>query len=347
VREQAASYDLRSMDRSGADQLPHFEGMYRMWRELLDHPDRQFWVDTAARVSLHYHDMLERNPFDLVPSGVTEDGIAAADQWDQVATLPAPGQGAPDTIQNDWPLARAVDAVFLADMLKDPTLEQSASASLAWVTGLNAGVPIARVAGASGVSPVESASFITGLDARFAQPTPEWEWARSRPFATILNGYWGGFFFDGSQLPAGTSITHDGTWLYAIAAYEDYLHPGARAPEPAPAADVEGARVAAVESVAAGVALRARVSVVDPTGTPLADALVTGAWSGPRQPGSSPEDLVATGSCVTDANGSCEIEQLAAALESGSPHTFAVTNVEHALHVYDIEPSGAAVLEFP
>ena len=62
-------------------------------------------------------------------------------------------------------------------------------------------------------------------------PWSSWEWRRTKPFATIVNGFRGGFVYDDyARQRANTSLGHDGIWLYATAVYEDYLNPAKQAP---------------------------------------------------------------------------------------------------------------------
>ncbi|MEX2245278.1 MAG: hypothetical protein WEC75_01210 [Dehalococcoidia bacterium] len=338
VRDEAAAYDLRTMERFGEDPLPHFEGMYRMWRELPEHPDRAFWEQTAEGAAQQYREVLLLNAFHVVPSGISEPGKASSsEQWDQMQTISPPGQGEAGIVGNAWFVARSIDAVFLADMTKDPVIEQVAAAALGWIGGLNPGIPVERIAGPRTGSPVEAASFLTGAGVRSAQDWSGWEWGRPKPFATVMRGFWGGFFFDDSFFPAESSIRDDGLWLYAVTAYEDYLNPGVRAPEPeAPAPPAGGAHIATTEAAESDGVLRLTVHVADASGAPVSGAKVTAAWTGVPRADASAEDLVTTAQCLTDAGGSCLVVQAADALRVSRPVTVTVTHIEHPELQYDL-----------
>jgi len=332
VREFAPEYDLRSMERRGFDPQPHFETMYLLWQSLPEHPDRPMWIETATRVATQYRDMIERNAFHTVT--VAETGDTPADQWDAAGTDRPIGEGDAGVITNEWFMARAIDAVYLASMTDDADLEQAATASILWIAGLNPGIPADRVAGASGDSPLEAASFVVGADGRYVQPWSLWEWQRARPFQTIAAGFRSGFTFDDSEAAAGTSIARDGAWLKAMVAYEDYLHPGRRsAPPEQPGLIASAMRVAATAASEQEEALTLLVTVIDPDGTPLAGVTATGVWAGALLPGAPPESAVRTTSCVTANGGSCALA-LDAADQLPRPITVSITNLEHRAHPY-------------
>ncbi|MBI5287407.1 MAG: hypothetical protein HY873_00370 [Chloroflexi bacterium] len=345
VREFAPGYDLRTMERYGFDPQPHFETVYLLWKDLPDHPDRSMWIETATRAGAQYRDMIDRNPFHGVAPGVTiaESGGTPAEQWDAVETDPPLGEGDGGFIPNEWFMARAVDAVYLASMTDDADLEESATASILWIAGLNPGIPADRVAGAGGESPLEAASFIVGADGRYVQPWSVWEWPRARPFQTTAAGFLRGFTFDDSESAAGTSIARDGAWLKAMVAYEDYLHAGRRSAAPEqPSPTAGGMRVAATVASEQAEALTLLVTVVDPDGTPLAGVTVSGVWVGALPPGEPPESAVRTTSCVTAIGGSCALS-LDAADQPPRPVSVSITNLEHPAHPYIPAPSDVDV----
>jgi len=342
VRDEAATYDLRTMNRSGADTFPHFEGMYRMWRDLTFHADRQFWAETATAVAAQYKQAFDANPFRVVPTGVTdvEAGHDAAKEWDESATVAPPGEGGGETVSNGWFLGRAIDATYLADMTGDASLRVMASAEIGWITGLNPGIAAGRVRGAQGVSPVEAASFLTGLPVRTAEPWSTWEWVRPRRFGTIVNGFRYAFTYDDGFQGGETSMAFDGAWLYAMAAYEDYLEPARRAPAPDPLAPYERAmHVATAEGSETGGTLQMLVRVVDGPGQPAPAARVMVLWEAPvADDGGDPEqDGVAATECTTGADGNCLVTIAPGALGGGRPITASVVNLEHPELAYDID----------
>ena len=348
VREEIATYDLRTMDRPGADAQPHFEAMYRMWRDLPSHPDRALWEAAAQKTAAQYQDMIRRDVFQLIPSGTTnvDDGTNAADQWDHVDTLPPPGDGAGATFSNGWIIARAIDATYLAAITRDATLAQAATASLAWIGGLNPGVPAARAAGADAGSPLVAASFLTGLGARSVDAWSEWSWVRPKPFASIVRGFRGGFGYEDARDFGETSLAYDGAWLYATAVYEDYLNAGKRPPAPESPSSVPGVHVVSVEPSRAGGLLQLLVHVADAGGAPAAGVKVVGAWSGAPADAGALDEATDVNSCTTSGGGSCVLLLEAASLPVTGPISVTVTNLEDRLEPYDITSDGPKTAEF-
>ena len=348
VREEIASYDLRTMDRPGGDAQPHFEAMYRMWRDLPSHPDRALWEQAAQKAAAQYQDMIQRDVFQLIPSGTTSigDEASAADQWDHVDALPPPGDGAGATFSNGWIIARAIDATYLAAITHDATLERAATASLAWIGGLNPGVPADRVAGADAGSPLVAASFLTGLGVRSAAAWSEWSWVRPRPFASIVLGFRGGFGYEDARELGETSLTYDGAWLYATAVYEDYLNAGKRPPDPAPPLAQPGVHVVSVEPSRVGGLLQLLVHVAGADAAPVAGVKVVGAWSGAPAKDHALDEAVEVNSCATSGGGSCVLLLEAASLPVSGPISVAVTNLEDRLKPYDITRDGVKSAEF-
>ncbi len=347
VRELATTYDLRTMDRASDATIPDFEAMYRMWRDLPVHKDRQFWQDTARKVAGQYREMLTKNPFHVIPPGVTDaaTGASAEVQWDQVESATPPGEGAAAIIGNDWFISRAIDAVYLASMTGDRDLEPIASASLQWVTGLNPGVPVARIAYTGGGSGVESASFLTGLPRRSARTWSAWSWTRRKPFATIVNGFTRAFTYGDTDVAAETSLRHDGLWLYAMTVYEDYVNAGMRAQSglaTAPNPLAGGAHVGRAVASESGGFFQFTVTVAGADGSPLPASIVTVAWTGAPLPGIAPEAAFHTTRCTTDASGTCVATLPVADLPVRRPVTASVTNIEHPLFPYDLAADDAS-----
>jgi hypothetical protein len=338
VRQEAQSYDLRTMDRSSFDTLPHFEAMFRMWRDIPTAEDRGFWLETAREAARQYHEMLDKNVFEIVAPGVADAarGATPAAQWDNVATDAPPGEGDGGSVGNGWIIARAIDAVYLAQMTKDATLEPAATASLAWIGGLNAGVRADRVTGEAG-GPLAAASLLTGAGVRSALPWSQWWWVRPRPFAAVLGGFQTGLAFYDSPQSGGTSLGRDGQWLYATAAYEDFLNAGKQAPAPAPApAPAAGVHVVSTQKAETGGLLQFIVTVAGPDGKAAPGVRVLGAWSGAPLPGHFPHEATQVTECATDASGSCVLVLDASSLPVSRPIAVAVTALEHARYGYDI-----------
>ena len=352
VRTMATNYDLRTMDRHSDSTLPDFEAMYRMWHDLPVHKDRQFWQDSATKVAAQYKEMLKNDPFHVVPPGVTDEasGVTAAAQWDQIASITPPGDGASAVIGNGWFISRAIDAVYLAGITGDRELEQSATASLQWVTGLNPGIPVERLGFSGGGSNVEAASFLSGTSGRSARAWSAWSWRRPKPFATIANGFLRAFTYTDTDIAGETSLRHDGVFLYAAAAYEDYVNAGTRPPHGSASANTAartGAHVAFGRASLSGGSYQFAVTVAGPDGKPLPAATVTVAWGGVPLPDTRPEATIHTTTCLTDASGSCTATLPASGLPVRRPGTVAVTNIEHPLFDYDLmsdDASGSSAL---
>jgi hypothetical protein len=136
----------------------------------------------------------------------------------------------------------AIDAVYLSDMLRSPWLIDHATAGLGWISGLNLGVPGARVENPPSEAPIESAAFLHGIDARRVRDDMPWTWpkgqlaawalpllrmigmedrALAEPTGPFISVHSRGDLPNGS--PHGASIGNDGLWLYAACLYGDYF----------------------------------------------------------------------------------------------------------------------------
>ncbi|MBI5285406.1 MAG: hypothetical protein HY874_09970 [Chloroflexi bacterium] len=349
VRDEIAAYDLRTMDRRSDDTLPHFEAMHRMWRDLLSHPDRAAWEEAATKAAAQYREMIGRGAFQIVPPGTTsaERATSAQAQWDDVATAPPPGDGEDQAFGNGWIIARAIDALYLADITDDAELEKAATAGLAWVGGLNPGVPAQRASGVESPSPLAAASFAQGLGAVAALPWSRWEWPRPRPLASIVNGFRGGFTYDDSPQAGDTSLGLAGMWLYATSAYEDELNAGKRPPEAEAAPPVEaGVHVASVEPSEAGGLLQLTVSVANADGAPAAGVVVVGSWTGAPLLGRPVHEATLVNECVTAGSGACVLVLDATALPVSRPISVSVTNLEDRRAAYDLTADAGHSAEF-
>ncbi|MEX2226754.1 MAG: hypothetical protein WEB52_09930 [Dehalococcoidia bacterium] len=339
LREQIGTYDLRTMERPSDDSLPHVEGLYRMWRDLTSHPDRQLWANAATAIAAQYMQIFQANPFAIVPPGITSEEFDtnAIAEWDEVATEPPPGAGDDGALLNTWFMARAIDAAHLADMTGDANLGVMAAAGIGWITGLNPGVPVERVRTTDGASEVEAASFLTGLPVSTARPWAIWEWLRPRRHGTIVNGFRADFAYDDGFAAGETALANDGMWLYAMTAYEDFLQPARRSPAPDGLPPFARAmHVASADASSTGGTLQLLVRVQDAAGAPLPAVRVIVLWEGVPLEDALPEDALTTSACVTGADGSCLATIAGGALAAEPPFTAAVANLEHDEHGYDI-----------
>ncbi len=332
VREIAEEYDLRTMDRSSYDTSAHIETMFRMWQDLPSHPDRPLWEAAALGIGEQYAEFMERNPFDVIAPGVDEGDDSPEVQWDAMESEPPPGDGPDAVVGNEWFLARVADAVYLARMTDDDALAEAAAGSLLWVSGLNTGIDVARVADDGVESPFVAASFLTGLDSRAVQTHPDWQWQRARPIGTIVGGFRRAFVFDDNAAASVPSIVRDGLWLKAVVLYEDLLHPAGRADHPVETAPViVGAqmRVASVQSETLEDQLALTVDVVGSDGEPLRGAFVTVSWRATAVEGVPVEATILVTTCETQDDGSCIVSIATDDLDGENPIAAVVTNLEH------------------
>lgn len=335
VREIANEYDLRTMDRSSYDTSAHLETMFRMWRDVPSHPDRPLWEEAALAIGEQYAEFVERNPFDVIAPGIDEGDDTPAEQWDAMESEPPPGEGMDAIIGNEWFLARVADAVYLSRITDDDSLAEAAAGSLLWVSGLNPGIDVARVADDGVESPLVAASFLTGLDASTVQASPEWQWQRSRPIGTIVGGFRRAFVFDDAVAASAPSIVRDGLWLKALVLYEDLLHPAGRAEHPIETAPVivgSQMRIAIVEGEQSDDQLELTLDVVGPDGAPLADALVTVAWRSVAVEGLPIEATIFVTTCETQDDGGCTVTLVVDDLDGELPIAAVVTSLEHEDH---------------
>lgn len=332
ARTLATDYDVRQRDRRGSDPVAYFETLHRLALDFPDHPDRALWLEAANRNAALYALMLEATPLSIVPSGVAApDGPSPAQQWDVTADEPPVGEGAQGAISNGWFLARARDAIYIADMTGNHELWDIATASLAWITGLNPGVDSEFVAAPRTGSPVEAASFLLGVSGRTALPWGEWHFQRRAPAGTIIGGFLANFGYDDGVASGESSIVRDGLWLRAVILYEDTLHAsGPAAPEPEPAPHPVSEMVVSTEALVEGGAFAFAVTITDVAGDPVPGATVSVAWSAAPDAAISPWDAVIATSCVTTPEGVCTVSLDVGALGPARPITAAVTNVSHS-----------------
>ena len=142
-------------------------------------------------------------------------------------------------------ISTAIDALYLARLLRGASLVRVGTEGLAWICGLHRGGPGNIVENPPSAAPIESAALIHGLDARRVVSKAPWWWpsgamgARVDPllrlaglrggsvesppaaFMSVLSGG------DGLQAPwdqsGATSLKLDGLWLYAATMQGDHF----------------------------------------------------------------------------------------------------------------------------
>ena len=332
VREIAQDYDLQTMDRSSYDTSAHLETMFRLWQDVPSHPDRPLWEAAALGIGEQYAEFIERNPFDVIAPGIDEGDGSPAEQWGAMESEPPPGEGMDAVIGNEWFLARVADAVYLARMTDDDSLAEAAAGSLFWISGLNPGIDVDRVAGDGVDSPFVAASLLTGIDGRTVQASADWQWQRSRPIGTIVGGFRRAFVYDENAAASTPSIVRDGLWLKAVVLYEDLLHPAGRAERPVETAPVivgTQMRVASVEGEQSEDQFGLTVDVVGADGGPLPEALVTVTWRSAAVEGVPVEATILVTTCETQDDGACTVSIADGDLDGDGAISAVVTNLEH------------------
>ena len=136
----------------------------------------------------------------------------------------------------------ATDAIHLAQITGDVSLEKMAAGALGWLTGLNPGVPGKMVKNPGSAETRVAASFIINLPTRCVKPWKSWDRGLfpQLNFVSIVNGFAiddGTWAYSDEVFQTGeTWFKHDGAYLYAICLYEDYLESeegsNSRAPVP-------------------------------------------------------------------------------------------------------------------
>ena len=202
--------------------------------------------------------MLEKSGFHIIPQN-------AHSNWDNMERVP---KGAPWSTQL---AALAIDTIYLAEITGDSSLEKIASGALGWITGLNPGLPREMVINPHpGNQSIVPAAFIMNLDAPHAKPWSKWGWraatlwargerkdwilaggevleaAPTKPMMSIINGFKiinGRWDYIDDWSCAETWIASDGTYLYAICVYEDYLKGDRSDREPATSGLLERIRL--------------------------------------------------------------------------------------------------------
>jgi len=218
LNDQLKNIDLRSMFCGGG--FPYFEGLYYCAKEFKDNPNHSWWIERAKEVDEQYFQpVLKKNGFHVIPQIEQKEER----EWDDMKHVPASRKWGDNTRF----ATRAIDAIFLAEVTGDHSLEKIASAELGWITGLNPGVPGEMVTNPPTEQSLVSAAFIMNLDVRHVKPWSWWEWTPTKSMMSIVNGFvirGGKWAYVDEVYSAETFIMHDGAYLYAICVYEDYLN---------------------------------------------------------------------------------------------------------------------------
>ena len=201
---------------------PRFEGLYHLAKEFKDDPNRPFWIEKAKEISIkHLPYILKNNHFHVLPQGNQKN-------WDDMSRVPAVS-GWGGFYANTHFAASTIDAVYLAEITGDRSLEKIAAGSMGWLTGLHVGLPAHGVLNPPTSKPIASAAFIMNLDARCARAWTNWRWwgPPDKKAMSVMNGFVvknGKWAYPDEWPSAEIFIHHDGAFLYAMVVYENYLN---------------------------------------------------------------------------------------------------------------------------
>ena len=198
--------------------FPIFEGLYYCVEDFKDHPDHKKWIEKAKQINEQYFQRMIRGSGFQVTTFVSG--------WENMEGLAADGY----VRARFWGCnfaVMAIDAMYLSHITGDKSLEKIATGSLSWITGLHVGLVGEDVTNPPTEKSLVSASFIWNSDTRHAKPWSRWWWTPTENMQTIINGFSieeEQFIYVDDWGAGETWIQHDGTYLYAICLYDDYLN---------------------------------------------------------------------------------------------------------------------------
>ncbi len=209
----------------GMKPTSYFEGLYRIVKSFPDHPDYTYWITRANEIAQSdYYYVMQNNGFHVVPQGY------GPDQWNDMESVPT--GWTLEANPNIWYFngffgSVALDALFLAKVTGDHSLEEVTAGSLGWLTGMHIGVASSFVTGTPPVEPISPGAFIINIPDRFVEPWSSWWWGPpSSNVQSVANGFViinGEMIHQDTWESAETFIYPDGLFIHATALYEDYL----------------------------------------------------------------------------------------------------------------------------
>lgn len=251
----------RTSPRDTGQMIPRLEGVHALRRAM---PlETSAWVvplQTLATQMKSY--LLSQNGFHVIPQSSGDVAAQHTRNWDEMDKVPAVANSIADGrsfYNSTFFCTMALEMVFLGQLAGDAELEKLAAGHLAWVLGLNPGIPANKALNSSPSGPAwKSAAFIQNLDAPFARgfenDTPHlksWLWGGEdkdlnrevwffepleNGFRTIVNGhvlYEGNWDYyntgEHGWISGETFMLNDGIYARASIAYEDWV---AGKPEP-------------------------------------------------------------------------------------------------------------------
>ncbi|HOR28450.1 MAG TPA: cellulase N-terminal Ig-like domain-containing protein [Candidatus Sumerlaeota bacterium] len=216
-------FNPRQWGRSCGRCIPYFEGLWYCLRTFPDHPDRSRWESLARDFNQQwYQEMMQRNAFHILPQG-------GAREWDNTEDVPPEIYPPYNFYASTQFGTMATDAILLARITGDDSLERMATGCLNWITGLHPGVPRNSTLPAATGRRLTAAALIMNLPgARHIRTWTYWGWEQPEiEYLSIVNGLCiddGDWYYSTREWRSGeTFIKHDGAYLYAMALYDQYL----------------------------------------------------------------------------------------------------------------------------
>src|SRR6202158_2076984 len=252
---------LRTAARDTGQMIPRFEGVFAIRQTL---PDKTVaWekpLQDLANDLVAY--LIANNGFHVIPQSSGGDQAQNTANWDAMNLVPRAGQPIADNrylYNSTFFCTMALEMAYLGQLAGNPDVEKLAAGHLAWVLGLNPGVPANKAVNpSSSGSAWKAAAFVQNLDAPLARgfensvPTlKSWSWGGEdsgihrevwwfdplhNGFMTIVNGHvlweeqWD-YYNTGEHgwISGETFMLNDGIYARASITYEDWV---AGKPEP-------------------------------------------------------------------------------------------------------------------
>lgn len=222
-----AAFSLRTHYRGSARAIPLFDGLRLCADEFTDDPNHKTWLKQAQAIKdtdFKSDKIWKENVFRIItpcaaanPARDWDGGRMTGDMWGSLLFGYTGG-------------SYAADALTLARLTNDHSLEKIAAGELYWDLGLNPGVPKASIANPPSATDRESAAFILNAPFRHVTGVTYRDFKmRNDRYMTLVNGFNanGGaneFLYVGTVSYNGEDfIKHDGCLIQGALAYEDYL----------------------------------------------------------------------------------------------------------------------------
>jgi hypothetical protein len=217
------SFNLRTYYRSPFRGIPLLEGLQYCVEQFPTHPDHAGWISHAQSIKNNYYasvKILTQNVFHII--GTCAKTSAAYD-WDN-GRLTSGDWGS--LVINDAFAPYAVDALILAEIAGDSSLEKVAAGEINWEFGLNPGAPQNAVLNPPCTADWESAAFLINAPFRHVQEwwPPDTLKMLNTTYMTTVNGFSQDFVYNKAAAYNGELfIKQDGGLIFAGVRYEDYL----------------------------------------------------------------------------------------------------------------------------